>query len=115
MAPGDCAGPSVPCPACNTSDPPHVPPDFVSRARAEDVPWPPLPPRLAPTVEKLFEFLRVDGAPMSCVLRFHGESYGWEAQFFERGELMFSREGFVLRELAVQWAEVERRAIDISL
>jgi hypothetical protein len=28
---------------------------------------------------------------MSCELRFHGESYGWEAQFFERGEFLFSR------------------------
>jgi len=25
--------------------------------------------------------------PMTCELRFNGESYGWEAQFLERGEL----------------------------
>jgi hypothetical protein len=29
---------------------------------------------------------------MSCVLRFHGESYGWEALFFERGELLLLAE-----------------------
>ena len=30
-------------------------------------------------IERLFEFVRVsDQAPMSCDLRFHGESYGWE-------------------------------------
>ena len=27
---------------------------------------------------------------MTCELRFHGEGYGWEAQFLERGELFFS-------------------------
>jgi hypothetical protein len=30
---------------------------------------------------------------MSCEFRFHGESYGWEAQFRERGELFASRGG----------------------
>jgi hypothetical protein len=34
--------------------------------------------------EFLFSFVRaMDGASMTCELRFHGESYGWEAQFFE--------------------------------
>ena len=33
----------------------------------------------------LFEFVRVsDQAPMSGELRFHGESYGWEALIRER-------------------------------
>jgi hypothetical protein len=45
-------------------------------------------------------------------LRFHGELYGWEAQFLERGELLISHGGFVLRELAVQWAEEERKAME---
>jgi hypothetical protein len=40
------------------------------------------------------------------------ESYGWEAQFFEGGELFYSRAGFVTRALAVQWADEERKAID---
>jgi hypothetical protein len=64
--------------------------------------------------ERLFEFLRASGrAPMSCELRFNGESYGWEAQFFERGELPYSRGGFVTRALAVQWAEKERTTMDV--
>lgn len=73
----------------------------------------PPPPRQPKPGELLFDFLRAsDGAPMSCELRFHGESYGWEAQFFERGELLISRGGFVLRELAVRWAETERKAME---
>jgi len=48
---------------------------------------------------------------MSVSLRFHGESYGWEAQILERGDLLFSRGGFVTRALAVQWAERERDAM----
>jgi len=47
----------------------------------------PLPARVARPGERLFEFLRGGGsdrAPMTCELRFNGESYGWEAQFFER-------------------------------
>jgi hypothetical protein len=37
----------------------------------------PAPARVARPVELLFEFLRAsDRAPMSCELRFHGESYG---------------------------------------
>jgi hypothetical protein len=34
-----------------------------------------------------------DKAPMSCELRFHGESYGWEARIFERGELHVESRG----------------------
>jgi hypothetical protein len=49
---------------------------------------------------------------MSCELRVHGESYGWEAQFFGWGELLVSRCGFALRELAMRWAVQERRAIE---
>jgi hypothetical protein len=45
-----------------------------------------LPPRVARPGELLFEFVRAsDRAPVMCELRFNGESYGWEAQFFERG------------------------------
>ena len=63
--------------------------------------------------ERLFEFLRAsDQAPMVCELRFHGKSYGWEAQFFERGELLYAHGGFPLRRLAVQWAELERTALE---
>jgi hypothetical protein len=74
---------------------------------------PPPPLRKAQPGEVLFEFVRAsDRAPMSCELRFNGESYGWEAQFFERGELVISRGGFVLRALAIQWAEHERKAME---
>jgi hypothetical protein len=49
----------------------------------------------------LFEFISVSsGAPISCELHFRGESYGWEAQFFRRGELLFSRGAFTTRALA---------------
>ena len=49
---------------------------------------------------------------MRCELRFHGESYGWEAQFFDgNGSEFFARGGFVLRELAIRWAELERDAM----
>ncbi len=59
--------------------------------------------------ERLFDFTRRDGAPMTCILRFHGESYGWEVQFADaRGREFYARGGFVLRELAVRWAERER-------
>ena len=62
--------------------------------------------------EPLFVFVRAsDEAPMSCELRFHGESYGWEAQFYERGELLVGRR-FVTRALAVEWAEEERKALE---
>ena len=49
---------------------------------------------------------------MSCELRFHGESYGWEAQFLERGELFYSRSSFVFRADAVCWARLEREAME---
>jgi hypothetical protein len=73
----------------------------------------PAPARKAEPGELLFEFQRGrDRAPMACELRFHGESYGWEAQFFERGELLYSRGAFVLRDLAVRWAEEERKDME---
>jgi hypothetical protein len=48
---------------------------------------------------------------MTCEPRFHGEPYGWEALFLEGGDLVSGRGGFVLRELAVRWAEQERHAL----
>ena len=48
---------------------------------------------------------------MSCELRFHGESFGWEAQFLERGDLLYARGGFVTRASAVQWVEMEREGM----
>lgn len=73
---------------------------------------PPFPTRKPRPGELLFEFVRAsDRAPMTCELRFHGESYGWEAQFFIRGDLTFSHGAFVTRAQAVQWAERERDAM----
>jgi hypothetical protein len=81
-----------------------------------DLPHPPA--RLSPGQpgELLFAFVRAsDGARLRCELRFHGESYGWEAQFLEGGGFSFyARGGFVTRALAVQWAEVERAAMEAT-
>ncbi len=71
----------------------------------------PPPPAKPKPGEPLFEFIRTsDGTPMTCELRFHGESYSREAQFLLRGELFYARGGFALRDLAVQWAEQEHDA-----
>jgi hypothetical protein len=54
-----------------------------------DFPHPPA--RLSPGQpgELIFEFARPSNkAPIRCELRFNGESYGWEAQFFDGGELL---------------------------
>jgi len=41
--------------------------------------------------ELLFDFVHpCDRAIVRCELRFHGESYGWEVQFFE-GPASYSR------------------------
>ena len=74
----------------------------------------PRPPTREPKPgEPLFAFVRAsDRAPMSCELRFHGESYGWEAQFLELGDLLYARGGFVTRTLAVKWAELEREGLE---
>jgi hypothetical protein len=64
--------------------------------------------------EPLFTFVRAaDRAPMACELRFHGESYGWEAQFYERGEILIGRR-FHTKGLAIQWAEEEKKALEAS-
>lgn len=76
----------------------------------------PAPGRLAKPGELLFEFVRAsDRSPMSCELRFHGESYGWEAQLLVRGELFASRGAFVTRKAAVRWAEEERKWFERNL
>jgi hypothetical protein len=33
---GDCPGPGVPCPICNTEEPPRTPPGFVSHRGDHD-------------------------------------------------------------------------------
>src|SRR5437016_2203710 len=60
----------------------------------------PAPPRVPRPGKLLFVCLRAsDRASVSCALLFQGESYGWEVQLLERGALLISRGGFVLREL----------------
>lgn len=64
---------------------------------------PPPPARRPRPAERLFDFVRAsDGAPTSAELRFDGESYGWEAQILQRGELFIGRSGFAA------WASPER-------
>lgn len=57
-------------------------------------------------VEWLWE-VRKDHVTWSCDLRFHGESYGWEAMILRDGDLAISRR-FALKAVAAQWAEFER-------
>jgi hypothetical protein len=47
---------------------------------------------------------------MRCELRFHGESYGWEVQFLERGTLFFAHGAFTTRAAAIEWATQQRQA-----
>jgi len=69
-------------------------------------------PRQPKPGELLFEFQRPrDKTVVRCELRFHGETYGWEVQFFEGTDEFYAHGGFVLRELAVRWAEHERDAM----
>ena len=71
------------------------------------------PPRGPQPPKLLFEFIRAsDHAPMSCDLRFNGEPYGWEVQFFVRGELFVSHGAFLTRKQAVGWATLERAAME---
>ena len=79
---------------------------------------PPTPPRQAQRGEKLFEFLRGHDRFL-CELRDHGEPYGVEAQFWQNEEFLYGRRfdrrmdpTRTPRELAVQWAEEERKAIE---
>jgi hypothetical protein len=51
---------------------------------------PPAPPRQSKPGEKLFEFLRGHDRFL-CELRDHGETYGGETQFFQRGHVIIGR------------------------
>lgn len=87
---------------------------------ADDLPFyapfrPPAPPRQPKPGERLFEFLRGHDR-FRCELRDHGETYGVEAQFYQNEELLIGRRfdrrmdpTRPPRELAVQWAEEERK------
>jgi hypothetical protein len=47
-----------------------------------------------------------------CELPFNGESYGWEAQYLEGGELLFNHALFSTKAAAVQWAEQMRPTVE---
>jgi hypothetical protein len=67
-------------------------------------------PRRQPKPGEQIWTLHKDHVTWSCELRFHGESYGWEAQILRNGELSISRR-FPLRQQAERWAEEERKAL----
>ena len=79
----------------------------------------PTPPRQPQPGEKLFEFYRERGhSRWLYELRDHGETYGVEAQFFKNEELLvgrcFDRKMDATRpprELAIAWAEEERKSL----
>jgi hypothetical protein len=75
------------------------------------------PPRQPQPGERLFEF-PLGQDRIHCELRDHGP-YGIEAQFFRNEEFRHSRRfdsqldpTRTPRELAIQWAEAERRALE---
>jgi len=45
----------------------------------------------------------------SAELRFHGESYGWEATILREGELFASHGAFVMKQDAIDSAEEQRK------
>jgi hypothetical protein len=67
-------------------------------------------PRQRTPGEPLFSFRTADHRQVDCELRFLGESWGWQAEFYIDREFSRSR-SFVTREGAAQWAEAKRRAI----
>jgi hypothetical protein len=72
---------------------------------------PQLPTASSPTRNRPAEPLwnvQVNHLTWSCELRFHGETYGWEAQILWNGELFAAHGAFVLKGDACRWA-VERR------
>ena len=63
--------------------------------------------------ERLFEFVRAsDGASMSCELRASDIS-GVVVLLLEQGQL-FCRAGFPTRDLAIRWAEAERKSLETT-
>ena len=64
-------------------------------------------PSRQPTHGEAIWTLVKNGRRMDCELRFHGESYGWEAQFLDGGELIYGQR-FPLRAGAETEAEAQR-------
>jgi hypothetical protein len=55
--------------------------------------------------------IRVNNVTWSAELKFHGESYGWECQFYRETDFRMGQR-FILCEAAIKWAELERQAIE---
>jgi hypothetical protein len=72
--------------------------------------WKPPPPRVPKRGDLLFEFVRADHVPFRCEIRDDG-AWGFEAQFYRSGELLIGRR-FATCDLAMQWAEDQRKAIE---
>ena len=78
---------------------------------------PPAPPPESTPGELLFEFLHRHDR-YRCELRDHGEPYGVEAQILKNGKFFYGRRFDARmhftrtpRELAIAWAEEERKAM----
>ena len=67
--------------------------------------------RRQPTAGEPIWSFRQEHVTWSCELRFHGESWGWEAQILREGELVIGRR-FDTKALAEQSAELEKQAIE---
>jgi hypothetical protein len=52
--------------------------------------------------------LRKDHVTWTCELKFHGESYGWEAQVFRETDFRIGRR-FLLKADTIGWADAERQ------
>ena len=63
-------------------------------------------------VHEFWEARKEGGAPTACELRFHGESFGWEAQILKDSELFYSRSAFITKAAAIEWANAERRDLE---
>jgi hypothetical protein len=61
--------------------------------------WKAPPPKSRKPNERLWEF-RKDHVTWSAELRFHGESWGWEAQIYRDGDIKIGRR-FDTKALAV--------------
>ena len=68
-------------------------------------PTPP-PPRMPKPGEHVWTLVK-SGRRFDCELRFHGESYGWEVQLLEDGEIRYGWR-FPLRAGADAEAEAQR-------
>jgi hypothetical protein len=70
----------------------------------------PVPPRPPKPGEPIWT-VRVNHITWSCEFRFHGESYGWEAQLLREGALVIGHR-FLLRQPADASADTERQILE---